>query len=74
MRRIQLELRACKDKLAKIPQDFFDNLIVVLCISIVYNNINSDIFISLLYFDIFMVLYFYLFIFLHFYILKFLYF
>ena len=27
MRRIQLELRACKDKLAEIPQDFFDNLI-----------------------------------------------
>ena len=24
MRRIQLELRACKDKLAEIPQDFFD--------------------------------------------------
>ena len=27
MRRIQLELRACKAKLAEIPQDFFDNLI-----------------------------------------------
>ena len=26
MRRIQLELRACKDKLAEIPQDFFDSL------------------------------------------------
>ena len=26
MRRIQLELRACKDKLAEIPQDFSDNL------------------------------------------------
>ena len=28
MRRIQLELRACKDKLAEMPQDFFDNLIL----------------------------------------------
>ena len=27
MRRVQLELRACKDKLAEIPQDFFDNLL-----------------------------------------------
>ena len=26
--RIQLELRACKDKLAEIPQDFFDNLYI----------------------------------------------
>ena len=25
MRRIQLELRALKDKIAEIPQDFFDN-------------------------------------------------
>ena len=29
MRRIQLELRARKDKLTEIPQDFFDNLILV---------------------------------------------
>ena len=26
---IQLELRACKDKLAEIPQDFFDNLLLL---------------------------------------------
>ena len=28
MRRIQLELRACKDKLAEIPQDFSDNIYI----------------------------------------------
>ena len=28
MRRIQLKLRACKDKFAEIPQDFFDNLLL----------------------------------------------
>ena len=29
MRRIQLELRACKDKLKEIPQDFFDFYIYI---------------------------------------------
>ena len=29
MRRIQLELRACKDKVAEIPQDFFDNILYI---------------------------------------------
>ena len=41
MQRIQLELRACKDKLAEIPQDFFDNLIFELNNFVIFAIINA---------------------------------
>ena len=51
MQRIQLDLRACKDKLAELPQDFFDNLlyekIKIKIIKIIYKK-NFDDYTSML--------------------------